>query len=71
MTTPAGTQARRILQKIDDLIDGKADKDVESIEVNGRALNKYSYPDLLKLKATYTNLVLSEQGKQFGTVTVE
>lgn len=71
MTTLAGTQNRRILQQIDDLLEKKAGKDVQYMQVNGRALNRYSIPDLLKMKTTYTNLVLAEQGKIFGTVTVE
>lgn len=71
MSTPAGTQNRRILKQIDDLIDGKVDKDVAYYQINGRALNKYPIPDLLRLKTTYTNLVLAEQGKLFGSVTFE
>ena len=71
MTTPAGTQNRRILQQIDDLIDGKVDKDVAFFQVNGRSLNRYPIPDLLRLKTTYTNLVLAEQKQLFRTVTFE
>ena len=71
MTTPTGTQNRRVLAQIDDLIDGKVDKDIQYFMVNGRALNRYPIPDLLHLKSVYTNLVLGEQGQLFGTVTIE
>ena len=71
MTTPAGTQNRRVLQQIDDLIDGKTGKDIQYFMVNGRALNRYPIPDLLKLKTTYTNLVLAEQGELFGKILFE
>lgn len=69
--TQAGTQNRRILKQIDDLIEGRSGKDVNYYQINGRALNKMPIRDLLHWKTVYTNLVLGEQGQIFGKVTFE
>ena len=66
-----GTQHRKVLKQIDDLLEGKAAKDVQYYMIQGRQLNKMTVPDLLHWKAVYTRLVLAEQGEQFGSVTFE
>ena len=71
MTTPVGTQNRRILKQIDDLLEGKAVKDIQSYEINNRALTKMTVEELLRWKAVYTNLVLGEQGELFGSLSFE
>lgn len=70
MTIP-GSQNRRILKQIDDLIEGKAAKDIQYYQIHGRSLNKMEIKDLLHWKSVYTNLVLAEQGHIFGSVTFE
>ena len=62
MTAPKGTQARRILAQINDLLEGKTKKDVSYYQINGRALNKMSADDLLRLKTVYTQKTIDEQG---------
>lgn len=67
----APTQNRRVLKQIDDLLEGKAAKDVQYYMIQGRQLNKMTVDDLLHWKAIYTNLVLAEQGQAFGSITFE
>ena len=65
-----GTQNRRILAQINDLLEGKTVKDVQSYEINGRALNKMPVNDLLRLQAEYTRRCLNEtRSRPFGQVT--
>ena len=59
---PKGTQNRRILAQINDLLEGKTVKDVQSYEINGRSLNRMSAEDLLRLQAEYTRRCLAETG---------
>ena len=65
-------QSSRILEQIEDLLEGRSRRDVNYYQINGRQLNKIPIADLLKLKAHYTNVVLAQQGQSlFGTVTFE
>ena len=65
-------QSSRILEQIEDLLEGRSRKDINYYQINGRQLNKIPIADLLKLKAHYTNVVLAQQGQSlFGTVTFE
>ena len=67
---PKGTQNRRTLKAIQDLLAGKVVKDVQSYTINGRQLNKMSTEDLLRLEAEYTQKCLDETGRNpFGQVT--
>lgn len=63
MTTPVGTQNRRTLNAINAVLEGKASKDVQSYQINGRQLYKIPIPELLQLQAVYTQRCLAEQGK--------
>ena len=68
--TPKGSENRRILAKIEAVISGKVDKDVQMYQINGRMLTKMSIPELLQLQAVYTQKVLNEdrQRNPFGQV---
>ena len=65
--TPAGTENRRTLKKIQDVISGKMDKDVQSYVIGTRQLFKMSIPELQRLESEYTAKVLNESGRNpFG-----
>ena len=69
MPPPAGTQNRRTLQAINDLLEGKVAKDIQSYVIAGRQLFKMSTEDLLRLKAEYTRRCLDENNQPlFGQV---
>ena len=57
---PKGSENRRVLAKIEKVISGKADKDVQQYMINGRMLTKMSVEELLRLQAVYTQRVLNE-----------
>ena len=67
---PKGSENRRILAKIENVISGKVDKDVQQYMINGRMLTKMSIPELLELQAVYTQRVLNEDRSRnpFGQV---
>ena len=70
MTAPAGTQNRRTLAAINDILEGKVDKDIQSYTINGRQLYKMEVDALMKLKTEYTRRCLDENGQPlFGQVT--
>ena len=62
---------RQVLRKIDDMISGKANKDVQSYKIEDREMSRMTIAELMHWKTVYTNLVLAEQGQLFGEVTVE
>lgn len=65
--TPAGTENRRTLKKIQDVLDGKMSKDVAYYAIAGRQLTKMSIPELQRLESEYTAKVLNESGRNpFG-----
>ena len=68
---PKGSESRRILAKIEAVLSGKVDKDVQQYAINGRMLTKIPIPELLKLKAVYTQKMLNEDRSRnpFGGVT--
>ena len=65
------TENRRTLKKIQDVMSGKVDKDVQSYTINGRQLVKMSISELQRLEAEYTQKCLNETRRSpFGQVTV-
>ena len=60
---PAGTQNRRTLQAINDILEGKVDKDIQSYTINGRQLYKMDVDALMKLKTEYTRRCLDENNQ--------
>ena len=69
MSVPAGTQNRRTLKAIEDILEGKVDKDIQSYTINGRQLYKMTVDDLMKLKAEYTRRCLDENNQpHFGSI---
>ena len=67
--SPAGTQNRRTLKAIEDMLTGKADKDVQEYMIGTRQLSKIPIPELLRLKAEYTRRCLDENKQPiFGQV---
>ena len=66
---PAGTQNRRTLQAINDILEGKMKKDYQSYMINGRQLFRMATEDLMKLKTEYTRRCLDENNQPlFGQV---
>ena len=66
---PEGTQNRRTLQAINDILEGKVDKDIQSYMINGRQLFKMPTDDLMRLKTEYTRRCLDENNQPlFGQV---
>ena len=64
------TENRRTLKKIQDVMSGKVDKDVQSYTINGRQLVKMSISELQRLEAEYTQKCLNETRRSpFGQVT--
>ena len=68
--TLKGSENRRILAKLEAMVSGKADKDVQMYRINGRELGKTPIPEVLKLIAVYTQRVLNEDRARnpFGQV---
>ena len=70
MPTPAGTQNRRTLKAINDILEGKFNKDIQSYMINGRQLYKMTMEDLMRAKTEYTRRCLDENNQPlFGSVT--
>ena len=57
----ADTFAQQMLTKIETMLLGKADNDVAKYEIAGRSLEKYSFPELQKLRKQYKGEVKAEQ----------
>ena len=69
MTAPAGTQNRRTLKAIEDILEGKVAKDIQSYTINGRQLYKMDVDALMKLKTEYTRRCLDDNGQSiFGEI---
>jgi len=58
------SHVKKVLDAIESLIEGKASKDQESWSVEGRALSRYSWPDLLKLRDKYLRYYREEQAAE-------
>ena len=58
------TFAEEMLQKIEDLLRGKADSDIKTFQYNGKMLSKYSFEDLLKLRDKFKAEVAAEKRAQ-------
>lgn len=54
------THARKVLEAIDALIEGRATVDQEEISIAGRSLKRIPVPDLIKLRQTYVAEVRRE-----------
>ena len=67
---PKGSEARRNLAKVQAVLAGKADKDVEFYSISGRSLRKMPIPDLQRLETQLIHQVLNEdrQRNPFGQV---
>lgn len=64
-----GTENRRVLKKIQDVLSGKVDKDVQSYTIQGRQLVKMSIAELQRLEAEYTQKCLNEtRSSPFGQI---
>lgn len=57
-----------MLTKINKVLEGKMDKDVQSFQINGRLLSKMPIQELLQLKEIYTQKCLTENGQVFSQV---
>lgn len=70
MQTPKGTENRRTLKAIQDLLAGKVVKDVQSYTIHGRQLEKMSISELQRLEAEYIQKCLNETRRTpFGQIT--
>ena len=68
--TPAGTENRRTLKKIQDILSGKMDKDYQSYSIQGRQLFRMSIPELQRLENEYIQKCLNETRRSpFSQVT--
>jgi len=55
------THARKTLDAIEAVIEGRATTDQEAMSINGRSLTRISIPDLLKFRDYYKGEVFSEK----------
>jgi len=60
-TTDTRSHARIVLDKIETLLEGKADADVQNYSINNRSLTKMSIDELLKWRDYYRTEVLREK----------
>ncbi len=51
------------LEKIDSLLSGISDNNIEQYTINGRELKKYSIPDLIQLSKHFQNKLTSLKNK--------
>lgn len=68
-STAAGsavTHAEKVLGYIEAVIEGRATADVESYQINGRALNRTPIKDLLALRSRYRTEVWKERNPGFS-----
>lgn len=62
-TADTRSHARKVLDSIEALIEGRAAKDVEEYTIEGRSLTKMPLDDLMRLRATYRRMVAAEAGR--------
>ena len=55
------THARKVLESIEAVIEGRASKDQEEYQIAGRMLKRTPIPDLLKLRQTYQAEVAGQE----------
>ena len=70
LTTPTDyrSNARKIFEAIDAELCGNASPSQQSISIAGKAISRYSIPDLLKLRSAYESLAkIEEQEEQLGS----
>lgn len=60
----ARTHGEIMLQKIEAILEGKADADVSSYSINGRSLNKFSPDELVKWRDYYKAEVAAHKRKE-------
>lgn len=58
--TQAATQNQRTLQAISDLLEGKANDDIQTCSANGKNITAYSFTELTGLKTYFQGLVNQE-----------
>lgn len=58
------SHARRVLEAIEAVIEGRASRDQESYTINGRSLTRTSISDLMLLRDRYRREVASEKGRR-------
>lgn len=63
LTTPTDlrSNARKIVEAIDAELAGSASPSQQSITIGGKAISRYSIPDLMKLRSTYVELARIEE----------
>jgi hypothetical protein len=65
----ADPHCKIVLDKIEALIQGKADHDAENYSLNGRSLSRYSWEELEKIRAKYQaeyNRYLINEDRKLG-----
>lgn len=60
------SHAQRMLDAINQVLEGRITKDVEQYEIDGRSVTRIPILELQKLKRTYSMKVLSEKRKESG-----
>lgn len=65
----ARTDAQRALAAVEATLEGRATKDQVSMQIAGRAIQRHSMDELLKLRSYYRSKVDAEEGKSQGFLT--
>ena len=63
-TTDPRSHARIMLEKIESVLEGRADADVSSYSINGRSLTKIAIPELMEWRDRYKSEYLREVRKE-------
>ncbi len=63
-TTDPRTHARIMVEKIESILEGRADSDVNSYSINGRSLTKIPVTELMQFRAHYRAEYIKEQRKE-------
>ena len=63
-TTDPRSHARIMVEKIEDILEGRAGADVSSYSINGRSLTKIPIPELMQFRASYKAEYLREVRKE-------
>jgi hypothetical protein len=59
-TTDPRSHARIMVEKIEDILEGRAGADVSSYSINGRSLTKIPIPELMQFRASYKSEYMRE-----------
>lgn len=63
-TTDPRTHAKKVLDAIEAVLEGRATKDQESVTIAGRTLQRTPLPDLIALRTEYRMEVRAEEAKE-------